>query len=481
MKRFLLIVAVFNCVASGLCDDQAGQVSEIQRRLDKARAEEDAAHAQLANGRIKFSDFAAASNKRAALEAELAKAKSTPAPAPAARTAEIQSRLDKAKAEEAAAHAAFASGQIKFSEFAAASNKRRAVEAELTQAESIPASSPGSQVSEIERRLDKAKAEEDAAHAAFANGEITFSEFAAASNKRATLEAERAKAKAKPITTPFGPTPTPQARGDKATTENTASTITREQEVEHSKTRASSGSDDEVQVPDLSALDQVADMKAAATEAGLVPALAATKATPPPGPSRLFAGQEPAAGSKTKRGSTLKIVLYQQVAQSTSPSPTASPTPVIAAAGTMPNLIGLTIEQAAAMLPANSRIGSDEIGDKPPSSDKALTIFHQYPPAGQNISKGVVVAIKRYGSGESTDDSSSVTTSTDSTSGTETKPSGPTDIENTVNGEFWKSRRKKPTAATKASPATSPTKKTHKSDWWRRMGHDRPDYDVPDN
>ena len=43
----------------------------------------------------------------------------------------------------------------------------------------------------------------------------------------------------------------------------------------------------------------------------------------------------------------------------------------------MPNLTGLTLEQAVARLPAKMEILSDEIGDKPPTPEKALTIFAQ--------------------------------------------------------------------------------------------------------
>ena len=157
-------------------------------------------------------------------------------------------------------------------------------------------------------------------------------------------------------------------------------------------------------MPDLSVFDGIVEMKAAASQVGLVAALAATKATPPPGATRLFAGQDPPAGSTAKRGSPLKILVYQKAAETaaTSPSPSASPgaTAAVAKAGNMPNLIGLTLDQAVSRLTKGMRIGSDEIGDKPPSPDLALTIFSQTPAAGSNVdmSKPVVISVKRYGS-----------------------------------------------------------------------------------
>lgn len=162
---------------------------------------------------------------------------------------------------------------------------------------------------------------------------------------------------------------------------------------------------DEVRVPDLSIFDGLVEMKAAASQVGLIPALAATKATPPPNSTRLFAGQDPPAGSKAKRGSSLKILVYQKTAETAAatPTPTATPSPTaIAVSGNMPNLIGLTLDQAVTRLTSNMRIGSDEIGDKPPTAEKALTIFSQSPAAGSRVdtSRPIVISVKRYGSAQ---------------------------------------------------------------------------------
>lgn len=147
---------------------------------------------------------------------------------------------------------------------------------------------------------------------------------------------------------------------------------------------------DEITVPDVSGFNDPKAMKAAAGP-DLVGVIMATKATPPPGTTTLFASQDPPANTKAKRGSTLKIYIYQSLAAAT-----ATP----AASGNMPSLIGLTLDQAVTRLTPNMTISSDEIGDKPPTPEQALTIFHQNPAAGNNIdaTKPLVVIVKRYGS-----------------------------------------------------------------------------------
>jgi hypothetical protein len=67
----------------------------------------------------------------------------------------------------------------------------------------------------------------------------------------------------------------------------------------------------------------------------------------------------------------------------------------------MPNLIGLTLDQAVTRLPEKMRIGGDEVGDKPPTPEQAFRIFAQQPAPGTKVDtdKEVVVTVKRYGSG----------------------------------------------------------------------------------
>ena len=71
----------------------------------------------------------------------------------------------------------------------------------------------------------------------------------------------------------------------------------------------------------------------------------------------------------------------------------------------MPDLTGLTLEQAVARLPAKMQILSDEVGDKPPKPERAWTIFFQTPAPGPFDPKKprpTVVRVKRYGSAQST-------------------------------------------------------------------------------
>lgn len=133
-------------------------------------------------------------------------------------------------------------------------------------------------------------------------------------------------------------------------------------------------------------------MKAAAGP-DMVGVILATKITPPTGSTQLFAWQEPDANTKAPRGSTLKIYIYQSLAgAAVIPSPTP-PT-------SMPDLRGLTLEQAAARLPAKTQILGDELGEYPPTPERAMTIFSQTPAAGTTFDpqNPPVVTVKRYGS-----------------------------------------------------------------------------------
>jgi hypothetical protein len=168
---------------------------------------------------------------------------------------------------------------------------------------------------------------------------------------------------------------------------------------------------DEVIVPNLSGYREIAQMQAAASAAGLVPVLAASRESQPEGSASLYAGQDPKPGTKEKRGRPLTIFIYQKAVETAASSPpppppllSASPPPSTALTGTMPNLIGLTLQQAVSRLPSNMRIGSDEVGDPPPSSERAFTIFSQRPAAGEAVSdsRSISISVKRYGSARTT-------------------------------------------------------------------------------
>ena len=242
---------------------------------------------------------------------------------------------------------------------------------------------------------------------------------------------------------------------------------------------------DDIVVPDVSKFKDPDAMLAGAGP-DMVGMLIAVRNAPPPGTTTLFSHQDPAPNTKSKRGKPLTIYIYQSLAEATTVTSTSpTPTPDTAIAGTMPDLGKLTIDQAVARLPSNMSIGGVEVGGKPPKCcpELALTIYGQYPPAGHSIppDKITVVTVTAYGEAESAVAASTPEPASDSQSDSSPK-SGPTDITNTTGGEFWKGTpppAKKSTPVRKATPAPNKKKKT--SDWWRQHGHDRPDYEVPNN
>jgi beta-lactam-binding protein with PASTA domain len=161
---------------------------------------------------------------------------------------------------------------------------------------------------------------------------------------------------------------------------------------------------DEVRVPDLSAFDNVSEMKAALAHVGLTGAFNAKGKPPSKEKEFKFAAQAPGADSRVKRGATVVVSVYQKFENG--PEPTAPletpPLATVAKGGTMPSLIGLTLEQATARLERNMVIGSDEIGAAPPSAKKAFTIVSQHPAAGEEVSasKRILISVKRYGAAQ---------------------------------------------------------------------------------
>ena len=177
--------------------------------------------------------------------------------------------------------------------------------------------------------------------------------------------------------------------------------------------------EDLVVVPSVAGAESIEYMRIILDQAGFKSAFRSV--TPKKKEDELkFAGQDPPAGEKRKSGSLVVVYINQKFQAPTatvtptpaelaaaSPSPSVSvsvsPSPSASSSGTpgtMPDLIGLTLEQAMTKMRSNMRIGGDEIGDKPPTPEKAMTIFSQTPAAGVKIAsdKQVVVTIKRYGS-----------------------------------------------------------------------------------
>lgn len=162
---------------------------------------------------------------------------------------------------------------------------------------------------ELEKKvLEASVAEANADRGPMDDFKKAVAAYADATSLRQSREKELAQARAeaaaaaKTTQSPSNTIPTEDASSD------TASTL--------SRSPAASG---EVIVPDLSVFNGLTEMQAVARHAGLVPVLAATKATPPPGKT-LFATQDPLPGTKAAKGSVLKIIVYQKAAQTTSSS-----------------------------------------------------------------------------------------------------------------------------------------------------------------
>jgi beta-lactam-binding protein with PASTA domain len=163
---------------------------------------------------------------------------------------------------------------------------------------------------------------------------------------------------------------------------------------------------DEVIVPTVPANVTVAEAKATLSAAGLTAGFDARGGKPSKQDLefKTTGAQDPPGGSKAKRGSTVTVSIYQKF-ETASPTPTAAASPTATVAlGTMPDLTGLTLDQAVARLPAGMRIGSYEGGDKPPKPELANTIFGQTPAPGAKINskKPPVVTVKVYGAKDAT-------------------------------------------------------------------------------
>lgn len=162
---------------------------------------------------------------------------------------------------------------------------------------------------------------------------------------------------------------------------------------------------DEATVPSIPAGVTVAEAKATLTAAGLTVGFNAQGGKPSTQDLefKTTGSQDPPGGSKAKRGTTVTVSIYQKYETAVSPTPTPEPTPPTAALGTMPDLVGLTLDQAVSRLSGKMRIGSDEAGTrKPPTPEDAYRIYYQSPPAGTKLDPDVetVVSVKRYGSAQ---------------------------------------------------------------------------------
>jgi beta-lactam-binding protein with PASTA domain len=175
-------------------------------------------------------------------------------------------------------------------------------------------------------------------------------------------------------------------------------TIVVYQKVAEEKTKAANPPEKElVVVPSVKGAQSIEYAGIILEQAGFKPVFRAVKPKEKKDELKI-ADQDPPAGEKKERGSIVIVFIAQKYETPESSTADSSPT----APGTMPSLIGLTLDQATTRLTSNMRIGGDEVGDKPPTLEKALTIYSQTPAAGSKIDKDktIVVAVKRYGSGK---------------------------------------------------------------------------------
>ncbi|MEY2562793.1 MAG: hypothetical protein QOH88_986 [Verrucomicrobiota bacterium] len=316
-------------------------------------------------------------------------------------------------------------------------------------------------VAEIQRSLDQAAAEEAATKAKWEKELKTFeqakaeyeaslktskplgrpiqvyekkarADYDAATKKRAALEAELAKAKAASVTqAPSTPKPTPPPPAES----------------------------DQARVPDLSAFDNVSEMKAALAHAGLTGAFSAAGKPPNKEKEFKFAAQSPVADTKVKRGSIVTVSIYQKfegdgadevvvpdlsvfdsVSEMKAVLAHAGLTGAFSAKGTppskekefkfaaqsppanikvkrgstvsvsvyqkfeadsteaVPDLIGKTLEQAGPLLaPVQLSIGGIDDTQKTDKPELVNTIFEQSPPAGAKLPASKLVTVRRYG------------------------------------------------------------------------------------
>jgi hypothetical protein len=113
---------------------------------------------------------------------------------------------------------------------------------------------------------------------------------------------------------------------------------------------------DEITVPDVSKFKDPDAMLAAAGP-DMIGMIIATNKTPPKGWTKLFAHQDPLAGTKSKRGKTLTIFVYQSLADA-SPSPTEASTVTAP-----PTAVAKATPQEASPSPLADNTSPSPVGD----------------------------------------------------------------------------------------------------------------------
>jgi beta-lactam-binding protein with PASTA domain len=148
-------------------------------------------------------------------------------------------------------------------------------------------------------------------------------------------------------------------------------------------------------VPDLAGRDS-ASAAAALQQAQLVGTFIVPNLPRSPNDWFIVAAQSEPPGKQMPPGSPVAVELALVHEDTQGGSDTGQPPPGL---GLVPNVVGLTHEQAVAQLEAQGlTVGSIEVGATPPSPDLAWRTYYQSPPAGAAIPADKMVALKQYGS-----------------------------------------------------------------------------------
>lgn len=375
----------------------------------------------------------------------------TPIHAQDAKVADLQQKLQQALNTEAEAKAKLQEAQKAFSAtvgerqkleqlkkdyYASAGVKTDGWSPEQIRAQAAKIEQLQKQVAAAEQELKKKSLP--------VNRALTDAKWAAAQASGTTkgIQAELAKAQSQ---TSAGST----ARSEEKNT--TATSAAAKSPAAASASSKSPAAAEQVTVPDLSLFDGLGEMQAVARHAGLKPTLVPTDATPEPGKKSLFHKQHPERGTKANKDDTLQIFHFKK------PIDTVD----------VPSLIGLTLEQAQSRLKSNMTITSDEVGDKPPTPEQALTIFEQNPAPNAMIpsDQKIVVAVKRYGSAQS-DKPAAEETSTPATSEVTSAQAQEALFGEKTPGT--KSTPKSKTTTTKKRELTPEEKRARAQEWFRQ-------------
>jgi len=313
-----------------------------------------------------------------------------------ANIAEIQNRLQQAQATEAAAKAAYREALQKSEEERA----KRAPIAKMKEEiialrKKIDSTHSPEEADPLRTRINAlqadiaAKEKELSPGAIAARRAVTDAQWAlsqAVGNRR-QAEQELTKARADPSA--FAK-PLPSAPKEEA--EKSPATETKAPLPEPPPESPAPGAADKVIVPDMSVFEGIPQMQAVVSHAGLVGKFAAVKPDKKDQEFK-YAGQFPRAGSEAKKGDILVVSFYQKFEDATAET-SPSPTDI----GKVPNVVGMTLEDAqAALSAAGLSVAGIDDSAKTETPEYVNKIFEQSPPAHAAIPNSKSVSVRRYG------------------------------------------------------------------------------------